>query len=95
MGKRTSIYLTTELDEAITASGHKISELIWRGLSTLDDKPAGDLDSYALLDEQRWTEAEASAQMAGARAVACPHPRQRRTKGGLCMLCGKNVGSLT
>lgn len=34
-GKNTSIYISTELAQAIKASGKKPVELIWRGLETL------------------------------------------------------------
>lgn len=80
MGKRTSIYLTTELAAAISASGKPLAELLWRGL-----------DSLPLADQAELRLTPGEVQQLEA-ALDCPHPRARVHK-GLCGLCGTNVSA--
>ncbi len=78
-------YISKSREAAIEASGKTLAELI-------------DLGCEAAAYEQT---ARDDPERAGSRAVRdrrrptqddCKHPLPRRSKGGLCMACGRNVG---
>lgn len=97
---RVSVSLTKRLEQAVAESGRKIPELIELGLEYLAEKsdkiseadrlgsmnypphPPGHEGNYA---NPSWGKPRPTAD-------DCKHPAARRSKGGLCMACGTNVG---
>ena len=108
MGKRTSLYLSDELEAAVKASGLPLAELIRRGLhappAAPEAIPAECFEDVAALAQKEFIRAVA-AENAPPPAPAwspksrppiagqCPpHPKGRIHK-GLCGACGTHVGT--
>ncbi len=77
-----NVYLSKSRQAAIDASGKTILELIDLGLEA-----AGYEQAAATAEPQR-----RDARRGRPTQDDCQHPRARRSKGGLCMACGRNVG---
>ena len=82
MGKRTSIYLSGDREQAIEASGRSLLDIIDLGLQALSGGKIVDVG----------TGEGAPATRSRPTKDDCKHPKARRAK-GLCMACGTNVGT--
>jgi hypothetical protein len=87
---RITVNLSKQREAAVAASGKTLVELIDLGLEAAEQKarqpkvrPARPGEPPGLyVDRNREPLTPAN----------CKHPRARRSKGGLCMACGTNVG---
>ncbi len=96
VGKRTSVYLTEDLDAAVRASGVPLAELIRRGLGNHPETP-GEIGARVTTARKARELGQASARErrtspapAPPAAEPCRHPMSRRIK-GTCAACGKQV----
>lgn len=84
MGKRTSIYLSSDREAAIEASGKTLTDIIDLGLQALSGGKVVDVGTSET--------AVHPASRARPTPGDCKHPKARRLK-GLCHACGTYVGT--
>ena len=95
MGRRTSLYLSDDLEAAVRASGLPLAELVRRGLAGPGPAPPAQQQAPGENPAKTSTSREAATprnpiraeRPPSSRADNCPHPAGRRLK-GLCMACG-------
>lgn len=87
MGKRSSIYLSSDREAAIEASGKTLTEIIDLGLEAL----SGGGGSVTVADTGLGGQGSTAGHSRPFQGD-CKHPRARRAK-GLCMACGTYQGT--
>jgi hypothetical protein len=91
MGRRRSVYLSDEVDAAITAAGLTLPEVIRRGLA-ITAATAGAATPDATARPRKGARSPVKDRQSRPSPEDCPHPRARVYK-GLCGACGGNVSA--
>lgn len=84
MGKKTTVYLSGDREDAIKASGRTLLDIIDLGLQAIHGGKVVDVGT---------TDGNPRAARERPSPSACKHPRARRAK-GLCMACGTYQGDV-